>query len=331
MMSQQPNDLIQVEALIKRPEMLSYILGQLSNRMYILDKDGTITYTVLTQQSILELVFISEPMSLFAYIHPDNQSVVKESLVELLTTNDKVSFECQWAVNDEEWSWIEAIIIPVKEADSSVYKYFLSIRSISEIKEREEQLSRLAYQDPLTEMPNRRAFEMYLQQAIANAKRYNQLMALFYMDIDDFKRINDQYGHETGDLLLKTFASRVKRCIREIDMLARLGGDEFVILLPRIDSVINAQRVAERIIASIQEGWKIGEHVLEATISMGVTVYPRDGDDAIRLLQNVDKALYQVKNNGRNGISFYNQNYIQASDSLGLELESQTTEFIKGR
>ncbi|MFD0676182.1 MULTISPECIES: diguanylate cyclase domain-containing protein [unclassified Paenibacillus] len=307
-MSQQPNDLIQVEALIKRPEMLSYILGQLSNRMYILDMDGTIAYTVLTQQSLLELVLISEPVTLFTCIHPDNQLIVKESLAELLTNNDKVSFECQWAVNDEEWSWIEAVIIPVKEADSTVHKYLLSIRSISDMKEREEQLARLAYLDPLTELPNRRAFELHLQQAIGNAKRYNQLMALFYTDIDDFKWINDRYGHETGDLLLKAFASKVKRCIREIDMLSRLGGDEFVILLPRIDTVTNVQRVAERILSSVREGWRIGEHVLEATISMGVAVYPGDGDDAVKLLQNVDKALYQVKNNGRNGISYYTQN-----------------------
>ncbi|MCR8635953.1 sensor domain-containing diguanylate cyclase [Paenibacillus radicis (ex Xue et al. 2023)] len=307
-MSQQPNDLIQVEALIKRPEMLSYILGQLSNRMYILDMDGTIAYTVLTQQSLLELVLISEPVTLFTCIHPDNQLIVKESLDELLTNNDKVSFECQWAVNNEEWSWIEAVIIPVKEADSTVHKYLLSIRSISEMKEREEQLSRLAYLDPLTELPNRRAFELHLQQAIANAKRYNQLMALFYTDIDDFKWINDRYGHETGDLLLKAFASKVKRCIREIDMLSRLGGDEFVILLPRIDTVTSVQRVAERVVSSVREGWRIGEQVLEATISMGVAVYPSDGDDAVKLLQNVDKALYQVKNNGRNGISYYTQN-----------------------
>jgi diguanylate cyclase (GGDEF)-like protein len=307
MVSQQPNDLIQVEALIKRPEMLSYILGQLSNRMYILNLDATIAYTVLTQQSELELVQNSEPLSLFTCIHPDNQLMVKESLAQLRSMiPSKVSFECQWAVTDGEWLWVEAVVIPVRDTHtSSIRRYLLSIRSISEAKEREEQLSRLAFLDPLTELPNRRAFEQYLQQAVANVRRYDQLMAIMYMDIDNFKCVNDQYGHETGDLLLKAFAFKVRRCIREIDMLARLGGDEFVILLPRIDSVSSVHRVAERIIATVREGWDVGGLILSATISMGVAVFPGDGDDSAKLLHNVDTALYQVKNNGRDGIAYY--------------------------
>jgi diguanylate cyclase (GGDEF)-like protein len=303
------NDLERIEHFFQRPAMFSYILGQLLNCMYILDHTGAIVYKMLNgHKSAPELIRLPEEVCFFTRVHPQQHTVVKEALRKLKKSGSKVVFECQWAEEEGGWYWVEAVIMPVPDAElclDASGMYLLSIRNIAGMKEREEQLTRLAYLDPLTELPNRRAFELCLNQAVANAKRYQQLMALLYTDIDNFKLINDGYGHETGDLLLQAFAARVKGCIREIDTVSRLGGDEFVILLPRIDSIASVRRVAERIMGAIREGWNVSGHRFTATISMGVAVFPTDGQDSGRLLQNVDKALYLVKNSGRNGISYY--------------------------
>ncbi|TDF96188.1 sensor domain-containing diguanylate cyclase [Paenibacillus piri] len=306
MASHDPNNFNPVENLMRRPETLGHLVSQLSDGMHIVERDGNLAYQVLSHYPTLQLAKNPEPLNLFSCVHPAQKLMAKQCLDRLVNTGSKVIFECQWAAPGGEWSWMEVVGIPVhSEEMPGEPLYIIATRSISHAKEREAELIRLAYLDPLTELPNRRAFELNLQQAIANARRFNHFMALFYTDIDDFKRINDKYGHEAGDMLLKAFAARVKRCIRDIDSVSRLGGDEFVIVLPWIDSITSVRRVAERVMACVRQGWTIGEHVLDATISMGVAVFPDDGADSTRLLQNVDKALYRVKNSGRNDISYY--------------------------
>jgi diguanylate cyclase (GGDEF)-like protein len=126
-----------------------------------------------------------------------------------------------------------------------------------------------------------------------------------YLDIDDFKLINDTMGHEAGDEFLKAFATRIKGCIREVDMVARMGGDEFTVLLPSVDSASNVEKVAKRIFAAISAPWETREHQFSATVSGGIVVYPANGEDAATLLRNVDIALYKVKESGRNNYMFY--------------------------
>ena len=178
-------------------------------------------------------------------------------------------------------------------------------REISERKMYEEKLTYKAYHDTLTGLPNRRMFKERLKQSIKEAEKYNRNMAVMYMDMDKFKNINDTFGHDVGDELLKQFAQRVKECIRESDIFARQGGDEFTILLSEIQNEQEAILIANRIFSSLQEPWNIGKHVFNTTSSIGIAFYPKDGRTRHELVKSADTALYEAKESGRNNYKTY--------------------------
>ncbi len=164
----------------------------------------------------------------------------------------------------------------------------------------EAELEFQAYHDPLTGLPNRALFADRLNLALARARRHHEPIAVLYADLDHFKRVNDTLGHTIGDLLLKQVALRFRSTVREEDTVARFGGDEFVVLLSRVKDGGVAARVAEKLIARMNEPMEVGGHTLRVTTSVGVSSWPTDGDDAETLLKNADNALYQSKANGRN-------------------------------
>jgi len=178
-------------------------------------------------------------------------------------------------------------------------------REIGERKVLQEKLKEMAFHDELTGLPNRRLFQEEMEQTIKEAKRRHRKCALLYMDIDKFKWVNDQLGHNIGDKLLKKFGERVRSCLRESDILARQGGDEFLVLLPEIYDEENARHCAERIVESLQQPWSIGENTFTTTSSIGIAVYPKDGLTMDELMTNADCALYEAKKNGRNTFKTY--------------------------
>ena len=164
----------------------------------------------------------------------------------------------------------------------------------------EAELEFQAYHDPLTGLPNRALFADRLNLALARARRHHEPIAVLYADLDHLKRVNDTLGHTIGDLLLKQAALRFRATVREEDTVARFGGDEFVVLLSRVKDGGVAARVAEKLIARMNEPMEVGGHTLRVTTSVGVSSWPTDGDDAETLLKNADNALYQSKEHGRN-------------------------------
>lgn len=164
----------------------------------------------------------------------------------------------------------------------------------------EAELEFQAYHDPLTGLPNRALFADRLKLALARARRHHEPIAVLYADLDHLKRVNDTLGHTIGDLLLKQVALRFRSTVREEDTVARFGGDEFVVLLSRVKDGGVAARVAQKLIARMNEPMEVGGHTLRVTTSVGVSSWPSDGDDAETLLKNADNALYQSKEQGRN-------------------------------
>jgi diguanylate cyclase (GGDEF)-like protein/PAS domain S-box-containing protein len=164
----------------------------------------------------------------------------------------------------------------------------------------EAELEFQAYHDPLTGLPNRALFADRLNLALARARRHQEPIAVLYADLDHLKRVNDTLGHTFGDLLLQQAALRFRSLVREEDTVARFGGDEFVVLLGRVKDGTVAARVAEKLVARMNEPMDVGTHVLRVTTSVGVASWPADGDDAETLLKNADNALYQSKEQGRN-------------------------------
>ncbi len=180
----------------------------------------------------------------------------------------------------------------------------------------------LAFQDTLTGLPNRKLFSDRLVHALKQSRRSGESLSVLFMDLDRFKNINDTLGHTIGDDLLKETANRLKKCIREEDTVARIGGDEFVILLTDTKTPRDAIKVARKILKVLSPAFAIDGRTLHITTSIGVAMYPGDGEDAPTLLKNADTALYRAKEAGRNNYQLYNKTMgIETSEKLRLENE----------
>jgi diguanylate cyclase (GGDEF)-like protein len=173
----------------------------------------------------------------------------------------------------------------------------------------------LAYHDPLTGLPNRGLCLDRLQQALAQAERHRYKIAVLFIDLDRFKEINDSLGHSTGDALLRIASRRIRDSVRASDTVARLGGDEFAVILHIIGRVEDACRVAQKIIDALREPFILAGHELTVTTSVGIAVYPLDGEDADALMRSADTAMYRAKQQGRDGY----QLYTPAMNSRALE------------
>ncbi|MBL8250189.1 MAG: PAS domain S-box protein, partial [Candidatus Competibacter sp.] len=179
------------------------------------------------------------------------------------------------------------------------------VEDITERRQAEERIRHLALHDVLTDLPNRALLEDRLRQAVNEAQREQSLLALLFLDLDRFKIVNDSLGHAVGDGLLQAVAERLGQHVRGSDTICRLGGDEFVILLTAIRDVSDVARVANKLLESMAEPWRVNGYALNVSTSIGISLYPMDGDDPDTLLQHADTALYQAKAGGRNNYQFF--------------------------
>ncbi len=190
---------------------------------------------------------------------------------------------------------------------------------ITERRKSEESVWRQANFDPLTNLPNRSMFYDRLEHALATGHRSGHPLSLLFLDLDGFKEVNDTLGHDVGDVLLKETAERLSRCIRETDTVARLGGDEFTIILSELHDAASVERVAQLILREIARPFQIGNEQVFVTASIGITVYPGDGQTVDVLLINADQAMYAAKNDGRNRRSYFTP-ALQTAAQLRLRL-----------
>lgn len=186
------------------------------------------------------------------------------------------------------------------------------VEHLNQLNESRNALDHLAQHDPLTGLPNRRMFFERLQQAIANARRTHQPLALLFIDLDYFKEINDSHGHALGDEVLKAVARLLSSATREVDTVARLGGDEFVILFNVLEEPQDIQRIVHKLHERFQSPLRIDGLALNVRASIGVSRYPEDGDSAERLMQHADRAMYAAKNDGRNTFAFHDSSTSQS-------------------
>jgi len=191
-------------------------------------------------------------------------------------------------------------VAPIRNESNDITHLVYVCEDITALKQEQERMERLAFYDVLTGLANRRLFKDRLDVALKQAQRQQQSLALMYLDLDHFKSVNDEYGHEVGDELLKEVALRLQRTLRESDVIARIGGDEFNIILPDIAGYEAVEWVADKVLQAVIEPVVIDDVTLNISASIGLTLYPDDGIDAKQLIKNADVAMYRSKAQGRN-------------------------------
>jgi len=241
-----------------------------------------------------------------AYID-DDQNVIKSG-------KEKLSYEEVQTQKDGSLRWLntsKTVLLDANHHTMGVLGTYNDIteqkNNIEAIKKAKESLGYLAEHDELTDLPNRILFFDRLHQAIKNADRLDKKVGVIFIDLDRFKDINDSFGHDTGDHIIKLFGERLRKQLRKIDTIARFGGDEFIILIESVNEQVDILEVMQKLMASMKATFHVDDKIFYLTISAGISIYPDHGDKEELLIRNADTAMYRAKKEGRNTFHFYNQ------------------------
>lgn len=230
----------------------------------------------------------------------------RKRLQQVLETGTSDQILLTWARPDGQLIHFEMHVVAEHQADGQVCGALAIGRDITQRKALEQQLFTQASYDSLTGLPNRRMFSERLREEVAKAIRNKKNVVLLFIDLDEFKQVNDTLGHEIGDELLINVAQRIRDCVRESDTAARLGGDEFVLILPDIDDINHVKRIAQAIIDSMEQPFNFKNGTTaHISASIGIASFPNDANTPDDLVRCADKAMYTAKGLGRNGFSFY--------------------------
>ena len=268
----------------------------------------------------------------FTAIHPADRDMAKAALDRALRRGKPFNIDHRVNAPDgTERSLHQQAEITFDTAGKPIYMTG-TVQDVTDTRRAAEQIHVLAYFDTLTELPNRVMFKEHLNKALARAQRRNALVAILILDLDRFKRINDTLGHNIGDQLLREVAQCLVKTVRKEDLIAhhssdeqstniaRLGGDEFAILLTDLDSVQGAAKVARRTIEALSAPISLGGQEVFVTASIGISVFPFDGDNVDAVLKNADTAMYHAKSEGRNNYQYYTKSMnASAFENLALE------------
>ncbi|MFV8828097.1 diguanylate cyclase domain-containing protein [Alkalihalobacterium sp. APHAB7] len=292
--------------LIESEEKYRLIAENSTDLIQLVELNGKISYASPSHKKVLGI--IAEELlqqSLDTYIADgDEVSKVQRAISQVIANKKHESIEVSVVSKLEKKLALALDIIPILEKDE-IQKILIVGENITERKQFEEKIKKMAYYDSLTKLPNRDLFQYKFQHAIEVAEKNGHMVALLFIDGDHFKIINDTYGHEVGDEFLKEIASRLESSVRNIDIVARIGGDEFNILLTELSERKDVEKIIERIYNHLSSPWKYGDQVITMSISVGVAIYPTNGATLRVLGKKADNALYRAKKQGRNRYEFY--------------------------
>lgn len=241
--------------------------------------------------------------------YPDDLAADMEFIQQLLEGRiNAYQMEKRYVRKDKTLVWVQLSVSIFRDESRSPQYFIAQIEDITTRKQQHDEVKQEAYFDALTNLPNRRMLLMRLQQVHAHVERHQQLAALIFLDVDHFKQINDNLGHDVGDAILKEVATRLQRCLRQSDLVSRLGGDEFVIVLPELKHPHDATRVAQKIVQSFALPIQVSGQAPRVSVSVGVAVHRTDINTSVTgWMKQADLAMYQAKAAGRNGYAVYQE------------------------
>ncbi|CAM3227693.1 EAL domain-containing protein [Filibacter tadaridae] len=282
------------------------ILNSAGEGIFGLNLEGNVTFCNPAGASMLgyetKCALIRKPYdAVFNFSHMGEQ---KKVTALLKAKNDKFQGEGLLYKNDGTSLESEYVVSPISE-NGKVVGYVVTFKDITQKKQMEEEIKHRAYYDSLTNLPNRVLLKDRLEQGLEHAKTHDGKLAILYMDVDRFKTVNDTLGHSYGDQLLDYLANRLRTCIPEGATASRQGGDEFIIYLPDIKNKQDIQQVIDRVIAAFSKPFTLKENEIHIKVSMGISLFPEDGDTADLLIKNADIAMYQSKELAGSSYQFY--------------------------
>ena len=304
-------------------------------------------------EHVEEAILYTDQKSRILYVNPAFEIATGYSKEEVLGKNPKILqsgyhqkdfYKILWKDIKEKGYWKGEIWN--KRKNGEIYPEWLTISTItnkygditnyvsvfSDItvhKQNEEQIQKLANYDVLTGTANRYLLTQEFQRLLEIASQHNQMLAVLFLDLDRFKLINETLGHHYGDLLLKKVSSRIKWLLKKKDIMARFGGDEFVIVLPNIKFEQEAVKMANDIIVALKEPFFLKEQEVYATTSIGIAIYPVNGEDTDQLIKNAAKGMYKAKSNGRNNFELFDEGHHPQNHSRRMVLENRLRKAIQ--
>jgi diguanylate cyclase (GGDEF)-like protein/PAS domain S-box-containing protein len=238
---------------------------------------------------------------------PEERDLVQNVFAAMRVGDFPCRYENSWRTRGGEGRLISWSNTALRRPDGSVQYIIATGLDITERHRAEERMARLAHYDLLTDLPNRKLFGDRLQQAMARARRSRRLVAVLFLDLDQFKPVNDRFGHDVGDLLLKQVAERIRASVRETDTIGRIGGDEFVAAIEDLRRPEDAAPVARKIITALRRPFEVMGLTCVIGVSIGAAFYPADGDELEILVKKADRAIYKAKKAGGNVFRRYRE------------------------
>ena len=311
------------EALRANEERFRTLTASSPIGVFQTDADGQFTYVNARWREITNIYDILLTQEAWVKtLHPEERFQVLNGWQESISKGEEFRMEYRLLRDDGQDVNVICNAKPLYNSNDEISGYLGSLSDISELKSVQSQLEQLALYDPLTKLANRHLFRNRLEKAIKNASRDNTRLAVLFLDIDHFKKINDTMGHDQGDELLKAIAHRLRFCTRSGDTVARMGGDEFTILIPEIAHAQEADAIARKVLDVLKVPIRLTGIEVIITTSIGITIGLNDAQDASTLLKNADLAMYRAKSQGRDNYQFFcKEMNMELTRQLAVEAE----------
>lgn len=293
--------------LRKTEEKFRLITEHSSDMISLVDMNGFIQYASPSHTNVLGFSLDElEGSHILEWIYePDREAAYEKFRQAIHTGKHSMQVQFRLRTRASHYVDVEAKMNAIVHEDGTVQNFVFVLRDLSERKKSEQMIHHLANYDALTTLPNRRMLMKRLYKEVQHSQHNQQQLAVILIDLDRFKRVNDTYGHEVGDMLLVEAARRIRECIRPTDLVARSGGDEFIVMLTNVSSIQTSEQIVRQIQTSFQQTFQVFDATYHLTCSIGAAFFPEHGREAEVLLSRADKALYEIKSNGRNGYAIF--------------------------